>query len=193
MIEMVEKKQKIKNEIRESFLISILMIIFALVLLFKEEDIINTLVLVVGYIGLAYGALNILFYFRLVESMKKISNHLFKGIVLILFGGIAILKNLMIADILTLVIGAYIIYKNANRFQLCCNFHEKGTNFWKYLAGISLGNVFLGAFIILNPFTATIGISTIIGVCVIVSEGINLIQNIIMLVGMRKDGREKES
>ena len=46
-----------------------------------------------------------------------------------------------------------------------------------------------GILILLNPFE-TIAISHVIAVCIMVSEGVNILQNIVMLFGM---GRENEN
>jgi len=190
MISMEERRAKIKKNVWESFISSILFIIFALVLLLKEEDIISTLVLIVGFFGLVLGSIHLLMYYRMEKPLRVYSNDVFGGLVMILFGGIAILKNEILANMLTYVIGAYLIYKNANRLQMILHLDEENTSYWKYLAGLSIGCIFLGCLIVLNPFE-TIAISVIIAVCVIASEVINLIQNVCILIGLgRKNGAE---
>lgn len=180
-----EQKNKIKKGIWESFLTSGLFILFAVVLLFKEEDILSTLILAIGMLGIVFGVLYFPLYFRIPKEMRIYSNDLMKGMVFVLFGGIAILKNDLLVDMVTIVIGAYLIYKNANRIQICLNLDEGVNYYWKYIACFSVVSIFLGILILLNPFS-NIPFTMVLSVCVLVSESIHIFQNIAMLIGLRR-------
>lgn len=191
LLSLDEQKNKIKKGFWESFLISGLFIFFAVILLFKEEDILSTLILSIGMLGIVFGVLHFPLYFRLPRETRIYSNDLTKGLVFVLFGGIAILKNDLLVDMATIVIGAYLIYKNANRIQLCLNFDDGTDHYWKYLACFSVVAIFLGILILLNPFS-NIPISMVLSVCVIASEGISIIQTIAMMVGIRRNHGKSE-
>lgn len=187
MLTVDEKKNNYKKKVWTSFLTSGLFIIFALVLFYKEENIISTSILVVGFIGLIFGILNILKYFKENKENRIYSDHLLQGILMLLFGGVALLKSEELASMLAILIGAYLIYHNAVRLQICMNLDSLSTgHYWKYLAGISMGCIFTGIVILLNPFAETIALSHVIAVCVIISSFVNILQNVAMLVGMRK-------
>lgn len=190
MVTIEEQKNNYKKNIWMSFLSAVLFIIFALVLFFKEEDIISTSILVLGFLGLILGSFYLLKFFKTKKEERIYHNDFLQGLLMILFGGIAILKNEMLASMIAFLIGAYLIYHNARRMQMC--FHLDGFSqgyFWKYLAGISAGCMVAGILILLNPFE-TIAISHVIAVCIMVSEGVNILQNIVMLFEM---GRENEN
>ncbi|MCI8575188.1 MAG: hypothetical protein HFI09_01830 [Bacilli bacterium] len=189
MLTLDEQIKYYKKSIWMSFLNAILFIIFALVLFFKEEDIITTSILVIGFIGLVFGCFSLLKFFKTSREDRIYRNDFLQGILLILFGGIALLKNTELANMIAFLIGAYLIYHNAVRMQICLHFDGLNQgHFWKYLAGISAGCILSGIMILLNPFDE-IAISHVIAVCLIVSEGVNIFQNIAMLIGM---GREDE-
>ena len=60
MVTIEEQKNNYKKNIWMSFLSAVLFIIFALVLFFKEEDIISTSILVLGFLGLILGSFYLL-------------------------------------------------------------------------------------------------------------------------------------
>ena len=187
MLTIDERKNNYKKKVWSSFLTSGLFIIFALVLFYKEENIISTSILVVGFIGFILGILNVLKYFKENKENRIYNDYLLQGLVMIIFGGVALLKSEELASMLAFLIGAYLIYHNAVRLQICMNLDSLSAgHYWKYLAGISLGCIFTGIVILLNPFAETIALSHVIAVCVIISSLVNILQNIIMLIGMRK-------
>lgn len=179
-----EQMKEYKNSVWTSFITSVLLIIFALVLSFKEEDIISTAILVLGFLGLIFGVLYLLKYFKLIKENKIYSNDCLKGLLMILFGGVALLKNEDLAQMLAFLLGAYLIYHNASRFQICLNYDSiSDGHYWKYLAGISAGCIIPGILILINPFS-NVAISHLIAICVIVSSTITFLQNFAMLIGM---------
>lgn len=189
---MEEYQSKVKKEVWISFLISGLFLIFALILLFKEEDIIDSFVLMIGFLLVVFGCIHVLKYFKTEKNLKSYSNDIFLGILFLLFGGIGILRNTVLADMLTYLLGAYLIYKNANRFQICFNISfalEK--KLWIYVGFASILGIIFGCLIILNPFVDSISITTLISYFVIISEVINIFQSMAMLVGLGKWNESK--
>ena len=89
-----EQKKGYKKSVWMSFMTAILLIIFALVLFFKEEDIISTSILVIGFIGLIFGCYYLLKFFKTRKEDRIYRNDFLHGILSLLFGGIALLKNI---------------------------------------------------------------------------------------------------
>ena len=175
-------------------MISALLIIFAFILLFKEGDIISTLVLVVGYLALIFGCLEFVRFFRLEDVRKGYSRDAFYGLVYFFFGIIGILRSEILATMLTYLLGASMIYKNASRFQVCLNFGaEKKSSLWNYLLIFSILGIILGLVIILNPMDGKVALTKVIAYCVIISEVIHVIQGMAMLVGSGKKNEEQSS
>lgn len=188
------QKESIRKNLWFSFLISALLIIFAFILLFKEGDIISTLVLVVGYLALIFGCLEFVRFFRLEDGRKGYSRDAFYGLVYFFFGIIGILRSEILATMLTYLLGASMIYKNASRFQICLNFGvEKKSSLWNYLLIFSVLGIILGLVIILNPMDGKVALTKVIAYCVIISEVIHVIQGMAMLVGSGKKNEEQSS
>lgn len=188
------QKESIRKNLWFSFLISALLIIFAFILLFKEGDIISTLVLVVGYLALIFGCLEFVRFFRLEDVRKGYSRDAFYGLVYFFFGIIGILRSEILATMLTYLLGASMIYKNASRFQVCLNFGaEKKSSLWNYLLIFSILGIILGLVIILNPMDGKVALTKVIAYCVIISEVIHVIQGMAMLVGSGKKNEEQSS
>ena len=120
------------------------------------------------------------------KKLRIYDDSLLQGILMILFGGIALLKSDELANMLAFLIGAYLIYHNAVRLQIAMNLDgfSEG-HYWKYIAGISAGCIVPGILILLDPFPS-IPLSQVIAICIIVSSTINILQNIAMLFGMGK-------
>lgn len=189
-----EQKQDYKKSIWYSFVTGILLIIFALVLFFKNEDIISTSIIVVGFLGLIFGVLYLLKCFKTIKENRIYRNDFLQGILMILFGGVALLKSEELASMLAFFIGAYLIYHNSYRLQICFHLDSLSDgHYWKYIGGISIGCIFAGLIILLNPFDGKIILSHVIAVCVIVSEGVNILQNFAMLIGLGKKNEKQTS
>lgn len=189
---MINFEEKMKKNIWWSFFVAIFLILFALILLLKADDIISTVILVVGFLGIFLGGLHFIQYLRMEKSLRIFSNDLAEGVILLFFGGIALLKNVVLADIVTYLIGAYLIYSNALRIQICFYLGDKKEkNSWKYFAIVSILGVILGTLIILNPFE-NVSSSIVIAYCVLISEILNLFQNIPLLIGFGHKNETKE-
>lgn len=187
MYQVEEKNKKMKKSIWLSFLPSFLLIVFAFILLYKENDFLETFVLILGYFLMIFGSVRLVFYLRLNEEQKIENNDILEGVIFFFFGLIAILKNNILAGILTYILGAYYIVKHANRLQICLDFKFQTKNsFWYYIAVISGIGVFLGTFIILNPLESKFTISKMIAFCTLITEVISIIQNIAILIGISK-------
>jgi len=178
--------KKMKKSIWWSFFSAILFIIFALILLLKEENMISTAILVVGFLGILWGGLHFIQYFKMDRELKPYSNDITQGIIFLVFGVIALFKNVVLADMVTYLLGAYLIYHNATRAQICFHLSDmNGIKVWKYVSILNVIGIVLGAFIVLNPFE-NISISIVIAYCVLISECLSIIQNIALLIGFGK-------
>lgn len=178
-----ERKTKIKKSVWTSFISSLLLVIFALILLLKEQDMISMFVLVLGYCGLFFGCIHLLIYFRMEREKKFFSNDLLEGALFLFFGAIAIFKNVILADMLTYLLGAYIIYQNADRLQVFLNFGQwNKQKSWYYIAILNIIGMFLGTFIILNPFDGIV----VMSYSILVSEFLLVLQSFYLLMNVGK-------
>ena len=105
----------VKKSVKESFIAPLLIIIFAIVLYRNPENFISVAVSIFGYGAIFIGVLDLVFYFRLNESEKLLSKHMNQGILLIAFGIIAFFENALLSEMITVLLGGYILFQNASR------------------------------------------------------------------------------
>src|SRR5699024_86745 len=142
-----------KKRIWFSFVASILLIIFAVVLLINPDNFIPTAINVFGYVAIFLGILNAVFYFRLPKESSIYSKNLSTSILLILFGIAAFIETSILQEMITIILGGYLIFRNAFRIEMAFNLQDKAKSIWLSSLGISTINLILGFLIIVNPFT----------------------------------------
>ena len=84
--------ESLKKRVYSSFIASILLIIFAVVLLINPDNFIPTAINVFGYVAILMGVLNIVFYFRLPKENRLYSKNLSTSVLLILSGHLQVMK-----------------------------------------------------------------------------------------------------
>ena len=173
----------LKKKLYFSFIPAILLIILGIVLLINPDNFIPVAINVFGYVAIFLGILNFVFYFRLPKENKIYSKNLSSSILLIIFGIVAFLESNILKEIITLLIGSYIIYRNAKRIELAFCL-EKSKLFYLTII-LAIINLVLGFLIIINPFN-NISINLYLGWMVIASEIILSIINILLLILLRK-------
>lgn len=187
MNSVLNETETIRKKTFFSFVISFLLIVFAFILLFREEDFISTFVLILGFFFLIFSCFSFVKYFHMEKGLKAYSNSLFEGILFFVFGIIAILKSETLAGMLTYLLGAYLIYKNASRLQFGMHLkYSTGKTFWNFMSIISILGILFGTFIVLNPLDGKVSITTVIAICILISEIIYIFQSIAILIGMKK-------
>lgn len=188
MITLEDYNKKVRKNVLFSFIPSILFLVFAFILLFREEDFISTFILILGFLSLILGTFSILKYIRLDQSMKLYSSDIFEGVIFLFLGFVAILKNEMLANLLTILLGIYFMFKSARSLQICMNFQQYfHKNKWLYLMVPSVIGIVIGAFIILNPLEGRVAITKVLAYSIILSEVIHILQNCAILFSLRKN------
>lgn len=183
--------ESIKKKIWFSFVASILLIIFAIVLLINPDNFIPTAINVFGYVAIFLGILNLVFYLRLPKENRIYSKNLSTSILLILFGIIAFIETSILQEMITIILGGYLIFRNAFRIELAFMLQDKVKGIWLSCLIISAINLILGFLIVINPFT-TISINWYLGIMVMISEGLLILENVLLLIGFRKYKNHEE-
>ena len=179
----------VKKSVKESFIAPLLIIIFAIVLYRNPENFISVAVSIFGYGAIFIGVLDLVFYFRLNESEKLLSKHMNQGILLIAFGIIAFFENALLSEMITVLLGGYILFQNASRIGLAMYLKNKTKNAWIYVLVMALMNLITGLFIIINPFQ-NIQLNLYLASLLVIAEAFLIIQNILILIGIRSHDKE---
>lgn len=182
----------IKKTCWNSFIAAFLLIVFAVVLLINPENFVNIAINVFGYIAVLMGVLNVVFYFRIPKEQRVFSKNFTTGLLLFIFGIISFIKTDILKDIITLLIGGYLIFRNVDRANIAMNIRQYKEKMWIYLLVISFISIILSFFIVMNPFSSLLTENAIIAIMIIISESLLIIQNIMILVGLRSNEKQNK-
>ncbi len=193
MLSVDEQRKKIKKGIWESFVFNAFFIIFALILLFRSDYIIQNFVIAVAFLGIICGGMSLLIYYRLDKKLRIYSDDLSKGLLFLLFSIVALIKTNIFVNMFTFMIGGYLIFKYVERLQSVLQLRNLKKVLWNVALGISVLCIILGMIILLNPFDGKIPLSNVVAVCLISAESLGIVQNILFLIGMgRENGTEEK-
>ena len=176
--------ENIKKSCKESFIAAFLLIVFAIVLLINPENFMSSAINVFGYIGVFFGVINLVMYFRISKEKRLYSNNFRNGLLLFLSGIIAFFKTEILTDMITIIIGGYLIFRNVDRSNMAMMLQNDTKKLWIFILVTSMINILIGLFIAINPFDNWVSLKTLLAILIMVSEGIIVIQNLVVLLGV---------
>ena len=176
--------ENIKKSCKESFIAAFLLIVFAIVLLINPENFMSSAINVFGYIGVFFGVINLVIYFRIPKEKRLYSTNFRNGLLLFLSGIIAFFKTEILTDMITIIIGGYLIFRNIGRSNMAMMLQNDTKKLWIFILVTSIINILIGLFIAINPFDNWVSLKTLLAILIMVSEGIIVIQNLVVLLGV---------
>lgn len=178
--------EKVKKEVKGSFIFVILLVAFALVLYVNPDNFINIAINVFGYVSIFWGV--ILSFYYLKKPIEN--NQLTKGVLFILYGIIAILKSTILANIFTILLGGYLIYQSANRLYGAYLLLKNKKDIWLFILILTITNIILSFLLFFDPLF-NFKINTYMATIIIICEFIIVIQNIVFLT-IKEEHLEKK-
>ena len=172
--------EKIKKSVKESFVTIILLLAFAVVLFVNPENFVNIAINVFGYISIFWGVILVFYYLRKKDDE---TNFLSRGIILISFGIIGIVKTNLLANVFTIIIGGYLIILNANRFNIAINLKKLQNKSWTYILEFSILNILLS-------FLLKMSSNIYLALIIIIEQILYLIENIMILISKEKQDKK---
>lgn len=176
----------IKKRYKESFIGCLLLGILAVVLLLNPDNFMVSMIQVFGYISIFLGVLSIVYYFRLGKTEQMLSRNLQNGIVLCVFGCITFMQTIMIKDMLTFLLGGYLVFQGASRVQMSLYLRENLNKLYVWLLSLSLLYVLIGFLVIVNPFERMIKMPLFLAISLLISQIIVVMQNLIVLFSLKE-------
>lgn len=178
-------EEYIKKYSKNSIVISILLIIFSIFLMVRPYESVNLIIMLFGGAVAIDGIIHIISYFKVPNEYRIFNFELLEGVLQIIFGLIAIFSPFSISGLFPILIGVWIILSSIVKFQLSLNLrHINGSN-WIMLLVLSIITFILGILMIVNPLSSVVTITTIAGILLFVSEVINVIEYIFILVKIK--------
>lgn len=174
-------KEIIKKKEIKGIFISILLIVLGVFLIMKPDEILKTLIQVMGIILLLCGVIDFMGYFKMSDEEKLFNYGIMKGILELCIGILFIFKFESLVDIFSIIIGLIIIFINLFKLQLSLNLKQVENTNWFAGVVISTISLILGIVIILDPFGSTKMLVITSGVIICISELCNIIYSFMIL------------
>jgi len=146
-----------------SIVTSLAFIVVGLFLIIKPATTLSMISYVLGIVILVNGIVNLIKYFSNREKVNLYDFGLIFGILNVIIAIIFISKPSMIASIIPLILGIWILVNGIIKLQFAINLRNQPKSNWVYSAVISGISILLGLFLVLNPFKGAVVITRIIG------------------------------
>ncbi len=171
----------IKKYEKMSIATSILLIIFALCLIFRPQASLNFMVIVIGVFLALSGIVHIVSYFTSDNEFKSISTELIEGTIYTVLGLFLIFKPAILNEFLAIIVGAWLLIQFIIKFQFAFNLKSLNSPAWSLMLISSIGHLIFGLLMIFNPFASIVTLTTIAGIILLISEISNIFESIYLL------------
>jgi len=175
----------IKQYGKTSIIVSILLILLSFFLIFRPLASINFIIMALGFIVVASGISHIITYFTSPVEFRAFSFELVRGILGIVAGIILISHPEWVHSFLPVIIGIWVIIESIINFQLSLNLKSFVTGGWMVMLILSILTVLLGIFIIVHPSISAAILTTFCGICLLISEILNIFEYVYIFKKMK--------
>ena len=179
-----------KRMFQASVFLSVLSLIFGLVLLLNTEDILTTISLVLGGGLLFIGILLCVRYFGKETIISSLEANLQLGILSILLGLTLIIFKNILYILVPILVGIIIIINSINKLDIAFIMKRDGVDKW-YITFISaIITLIAGICLIVNPLGGTFLVTKAVGIIIIISSILDLIDTLNLIIQIKKTGKE---
>lgn len=165
---------------------SILLIVFAVLLILKPVNMTKTLIMIIGLLLVIDGFIAVINYLTSDKNYQMFSTGIFEGIIEVLAGALFLLYYETLMQAFPIILGIIIVIKNIFKLQVALNLRQLGYADWVYNLLIALIVMLLGVVVILNPFTSLKVLVVTSGFIILVSESINIIYSVVIMKKLKK-------
>ncbi len=189
LLEEKTMKKNIKSSILESYLINFFLLLFGIVLISNSKNFIEVAIHIFAYVAVVVGVVDIIYYLKLPKEKKILNRKLRNGILYLAFSIVAFFEVSLLKEMITIILGSVLIFQSALRMELNVILWDLKKAFLKYISIISLINLISGIILIINPFQ--IEETMYISIILIVTQTLFAIQNLCLLLGVKKNEQEE--
>lgn len=165
-----------------SLIVSIAIVCFSIFIIIQPEISVLVAIISLGSIVLIDGLLHIISYFRKSREERTISIELIRGILSSLIGLMIIINPVMFSSFLPIIIGIWIVIQSIVKLQFAFTMKAVSEKNWIIVLLLSIITLLLGLFIIFNPFSIVVALTTICGIILLISEILNIIEIILVMI-----------
>ena len=167
-----------KKIFKMSIISSILFLLFGLLLIFQTENVIKTVSIVVGSLLLIIGVFPIVNYFRNRNQNIFSSAGLLYGIFSVVAGIIIIVNKNLLARIVRVLTGVWMIINKVNKIKIYMELRDKKLSTW-YISFIFAILILIGgALLIINPINGAVILSKTVGIIIVIYSVLDISDSI---------------
>lgn len=170
-----------------SILASALMLIVALFLIFKPAESLSLITILFGLIIMIDGVIHIINYFKIDPTQKLMSFELIEGLIEVFAGAVITVCADALIEFLPIIFAIWIILKSLITFQMSLNIKTVPNSSWGLMLMIAIIGILIGFVVIFNPFEATMAVTTLVGLALLVVEILNIIDACTILYHLKEE------
>lgn len=169
-------KDMLKKAANKNMLTSLVILLFGVFIFLKPDMTVKTVSFLLGIILLISGLNNIVSAFNNKEKLNDLNIAI--GIIIIVASLVLFFNPTIIASIIPLLIGIYMIISSAFKLQYLYSLKEV-TNKWDTsVVVIAIITLILGVLLVFNPFGGVIAITKLIGIFLVIYAILDIVNNI---------------
>jgi len=153
---------------------SIMLLLIGLLLFINPGLVVSVISYIIGFFLMAIGISQIIKYYQNREN-TAMAAYLFIGIVVSVIGFILILKPTLIATIIPVIVGIFMLMNSIEKITLSISLKEQSDKWYiTFIFGIL--TLVLSIFLILNPLTGSLIVTELLGIILIVYSVLDLVE-----------------
>ena len=156
-----------------SIIFSILFLIVGILLLCRPGDALNIVSYSLGGMLIIWGVIQMIQFFVKKNSQNYFDISFVVGIFVSIFGVIILLKPRIIADIIPLMLGIWMIINGVTKLAFSLTINKKSKSLSTIIIAIAI--VVVGLLLVINPFAGAEILTQLIGVTMIVYSILDLV------------------
>ena len=167
-----------KKVFRMSLISSVLFLIFGVLLIIQTENVIKTISIIIGGLLLIIGIFPIINYFKNRNQNVFSSAGLLYGIFSVVAGIIIIVNKNLLATIIPVLTGVWMIINSVNKIQLSMELRDRKVSSWIVSFVFAILILVGGALLIINPINGAVLLSMTIGIIIVVYSILDIVDSI---------------
>ena len=181
---------KLKSMFRTSIIVSLILIVLGIFLIVSPEVTLSLVSYGVGIILFVTGLIPTINFFINKENQKYLDISFIFGIIFIIVGIVIIINPKIVASIVPLLIGIWMIINGVIKLYYSIIINKTIKSIASII--ISLFILACGLLLVLNPFSGAVALTIIIGIFLVVYSILDLAECIIIYISSKKTKKEED-
>lgn len=174
-------KNILKEITTKSIIISLVVIIFAALLIANPVGVMHTALIILGIASIAIGVLSLVKYSKTPQELKFFNTDLLFGVIALVIGFVFLVMPDKIIQLIFIVAGIWIIFEGVSRLQLGLNLKDKISKGW-WLILIAILEIIAGVFVLCHPKLTAASLVQTSGIVLLIVEIVNILQAVVLNV-----------